>query len=97
MTLQGKKNVYVCEKCRGSFVTVDRDAGTTPFMTTCRATDGCKGLAQSSFYRVDQALAATYEWRRLTDAEAAQQHPASMQHHLMGGLFLRPISAADGP
>lgn len=93
--MKGKKNIYTCEKCAGAFVTIDRDDGTTPFMTTCRATDGCNGMAQSSFYRVDQALTPAYEWRRLTDAEAAQMPAGSQHHHVMGGLFLRPIPRAS--
>jgi hypothetical protein len=31
------------------------------------------------------------EWRRLSDEEAAQLGPASLSHHLRGGLFLRAI------
>ena len=90
-SLKGKKNIYTCEECGGTFVTVDRDEGTTPFMTLCRVTAGCRGAAQSSFYRVDQSITPTHEWRRLTDSEAAEQNPGGMQHHLMGGLFLRPL------
>ena len=35
--MKGEENVYVCQKCGGLTVTLDRDQGTTPFMIGCRA------------------------------------------------------------
>jgi len=96
----GRKNVYRCagtstdrsNGCGASIVTVDRDAGVTPFLTGCSA---CKGYAQSSMYRVDQALAPTHEWYR--PDTLAGLTPATVDHVLRGGLILRAIvSPAEG-
>lgn len=97
MTLKGKKNVYRCESCSFEFVTVDRDTGTTPMRTRCKNPNDCKGYAQSSFYRVDQALPPTYEWYSPNQAEQkAISNPAVKQHVDMGGLLLRKIIRDDG-
>lgn len=92
MTLQGKKNVYTCTTCGFDFVTLDRDVGTTPFTTGCKNPKACKGWAQSSFYRVDQHLPATYEWYVPDQAEIRDIiKPGVLQHIAMGGLLLRKI------
>lgn len=87
----GKKNRYTCQECGFQFVTVDKDPGTTPFMCGCQK-PGCKGTAQSEFYRVDQSLPATHEWYRASDVEARGMKPHVRQHHDMGGLLLRKAS-----
>lgn len=98
MNLQGKKNIYVCENCKWKFVTVDRDAGTTPFLTTCRSPKGCKGVAQSEFYRVDQGLTPAFEWYKPGADEFAKIESFSVREHVSkGGLLLRPIVAAAAP
>jgi hypothetical protein len=89
---KGRKNVYTCQMCGESFVTIDRDEGTTPFMTKCHE-DDCIGNAQSAFYRVDQSLPATHEWYRASDVEVRTRGPGWRGHHEMGGLFLRKIKA----
>lgn len=89
--LVGKKNRYTCQSCGHQYVTVDKDDGTTPFMSGCQK-PGCKGMAQSEFYRVDQSLPATHEWYRASDSEARGMKPGSRQHHDQGGLFLRKAS-----
>lgn len=89
-SLVGKKNAYICEKCSKPIVTVDRDDGTTPFMTSCEA-KGCGGMAYSQFYRVPPGLVATHEWYRASDSEARGMKPGWREHHDMGGLFLRRI------
>lgn len=91
MSYKGKKNIYTCEKCGFKFVTIDRDEGTTPFITMCQLPGPCGGMTQSSFYQVDQSLTPTFEWYRMTDTEAAEKPASWMQHHLLGGLFLREI------
>lgn len=85
---QGKKNIYVCEKCQGHVVTVDVDAGVTPFMLGCKATDGCKGMMKSSMYRVyDQTMKAAFEWHLQSSTVGMSE---AMNHHTeMGGLSLR--------
>lgn len=93
MSFKGKKNVYTCQECGDAFVTIDRDEGTTPFLTACRR--GCKALAQSSFYRVDQSLTPAFEWYRPKPEEVAALSPASRQHVEIGGLLLRPLHTKD--
>lgn len=92
MSLKGKKNVYSCTKCGFEFVTIDRDVGTTPFMTGCRNPKPCKGWAESSFYRVDQALPTTFEWYAPDQSEIRDIiKPGVLQHIAMGGLLMRKI------
>ncbi len=87
---KGKKNIYVCEKCKGHIVTEDRDTGVTPFLTSCKVTEGCKGMMQSSMYRVfDQSMEADYEWYRPDNFNG--QPPGVMDHLLQGGLLIRKI------
>ncbi|UPJ43913.1 hypothetical protein IVB40_07540 [Bradyrhizobium sp. 40] len=85
---QGKKNIYVCEKCKGHIVTVDLERGVTPFMVDCRATHGCKGMMKSSMYRVfDQEIRADHEWYRPTAIQTLS--PWERDHVSRGGLLLR--------
>ncbi len=87
-SFQGKKNIYVCQKCRGHVVTVDIDNGVTPFIIGCWATDGCKGEMHSSFYRVfDQSMRADFEWYR--PDETAEMTAHTLNHVRQGGLVLR--------
>lgn len=65
----GLINIYVCRECGGHTITKNRDEGTTPFMIGCRATEGCKGAAESSFYRVSQKLEPMILWIKPTPAE----------------------------
>lgn len=90
-TFQGKVNIYVYEACRGHIVTRDRDAGTTPFMTACHATVGCKGKMQSSMYRVfNQDVRESHEWYRPSALEVVPTY--ARQHVAMGGLLLRKVT-----
>jgi hypothetical protein len=87
----GRKNIYVCEKCFGHIVTVDRDSGTTPMFLGCHATAGCDGMMQSSFYRVwDQSIGASHEWYRPTEPEKAALDDATLAHVEQFGLLIRP-------
>jgi hypothetical protein len=98
--LKGRKNQYVCTACGGSIITVDRDEGTTPFMTDCKTTGGCPGHMQSEFYSPTvQGREPTHEWYRATEQEiATKKNPAAcLQHHKMGGLFLREIPTPAPP
>ncbi|MBN8995919.1 MAG: hypothetical protein J0H94_11900 [Rhizobiales bacterium] len=95
MSFQGKKNIYVCERCKGHIVTVDRDEGITPFVLACRATEGCLGPMRSSMYRVfDQDIGAGFEWYKPEAAEAAGLPPAYAEHVRSGGLLIRKIEPA---
>jgi len=92
----GRKNIYVCDTCRGHIVTVDRDKGVTPFAILCRATKGCGGLMQSSMYRVfDQRIRAGFEWYEPTETELVTESPATRAHVARGGLLLREALADD--
>ena len=88
---QGKKNIYTCEACHEHVVTVDRDAGVTPFTIACQCTSGCKGWMKSSLYRVfDQSMKATFEWYRPSATEVLE--PWEATHVGKGGLLLRRIA-----
>jgi hypothetical protein len=84
-----RKNLYTCDTCRGEVVTIDTDKGVTPFMISCRASPGCKGFMQSSFYRCDLSRVAQYEWYRPETIEGFD--PATQEHVMKGGLLLRPM------
>lgn len=92
MSFKGKKKRYYCDRCGREFITIDRDEGTTPFITSCQNEDPCTGSAYSQLYRIDQSLTPTHEWYRATDDEAMKMKLHSREHHGMGGLFLRKIS-----
>lgn len=93
---QGKRNIYTCDRCHGHVVTWDRDDGVTPFMITCRAGDGCRGMMTSSMYRVfDQTMRPGFEWYR--PASAAGLAAAVRDHVERGGLLLRPFDGDNPP
>jgi hypothetical protein len=88
----GKTNLYTCTSCGGRVTTIDREDGVTPFMIGCRATEGCHGMMQSSFYRVPpDAPPPTYEWYRPTEKEARRLGPSMLEHVKQGGLNIRPV------
>lgn len=103
----GLINEYVCEKCGGITRTINRDEGTTPFITGCRAVigAGCKGMAQSSFYRVPQdRRRPQWEWikptpeeldRWLKDHKQEEHREAIAEHVARGGMVLRKLNAPD--
>lgn len=91
MSLKGKKNGYVCDTCGDRIVTIDADDGVTPFMTSCHATEGCKGSMRSYFYRIPQDEHATFEWYKPTAEATAKMPPHTRTHIEKGGLILRPL------
>lgn len=95
-SFQGKPNVYTCEACHGEMVTVDVDAGVTPFMLGCQATPGCSGMAQSAMYRVppERVAEATHEW--YTPATLDGLDAATLDHVQKGGLLLRARPSPTG-
>lgn len=76
--------------CGAFMVTVDREPGVTPFMTSCPA---CKASATSNMYRVPQHWPADHEWYR-PDQLDADMTPWTVEHLLKGGLILRKIEPA---
>lgn len=94
----GKRNAYVCEDasfgrdgkgCGRATVTIDREPGVTPFMTTC---PHCGGTATSRMYRVPQDLTPTMEWYRPDTLDGLS--PWTVDHILQGGLISRWIDSA---
>jgi hypothetical protein len=90
---RGRINVYTCQACAGSIVTVDSDEGVTPMFLDCRAGGRCAGRMVSAGYRCDQSLPPTFEWYRPSLKAARRMGPAMLQHVEMGGLALRPAVA----
>lgn len=93
-SFRGKLNIYTCDTCRGHIVTIDMDAGTTPFMIACHAVQEgegqCKGRMTSSMYRVfDQSMRPDYEWYRPTGYVI----PNLRDHVNRGGLLMRKHEA----
>lgn len=91
---KGQKNVYVCQSCGDTVVTIDSEEGVTPFMIGCKATPGCKGDMYSSFYAVDQSLNPEYEWYKPTsfDQYPEGEHREAMKRHVEdGGLEIRLV------
>lgn len=88
-----KINTYVCNTCKESIVTVDRDEGVTPFMLACRATDGCSGMMQSSMYLCNQSVAPAWEWYRPLNLKGLDE--GTRDHVSKGGLLLQRIPADD--
>ena len=94
MEEQHRRNIYKCERCGGENVTVNRDAGVTPFIVRCRK-PGCEGEAQSQFYQVDQSIRPTHEWYRPTGEDLVRLESAMLAHVEQGGLVLRRIDILD--
>lgn len=85
---KGKKNIYTCDTCGGHIVTVDIDAGVTPFMIACKVAETCEGRMRSSLYRVfDQSMRASFEWYRPGAPQSLSAH--TLDHVMKGGLLLR--------
>lgn len=89
VTGHGRKNLYTCTTCRGQVVTIDTDKGVTPFMISCRATSGCDGFMNSSFYSCDQTRPAQFEFYRPETIDGMD--PETKEHVRKGGLLLRPM------
>jgi hypothetical protein len=88
---QGKRNIYTCDECFGHVVTVDVADGVTPFLIGCKVTPGCKGLMQSSMYRVfDKRMRADFEWYAPTKEQTVALSAGLREHASKGGLVLRP-------
>jgi transcription elongation factor Elf1 len=96
-SFQYMKNAYSCEKCGKITVTIDRDHGTSPFLTQC---PNCKqSLMKSEFYRVPQHVVPTHEWYKPTAVELEivcmgkePEHKNGIREHVRrGGLLLREI------
>ena len=90
MSFKGQKNIYLCRSCGRGHVSIDVDAGTTPFCTACLS---CGGEAYSLFYRCTQEMLvevpAAQEWYAPKAAELGSLKPHTLKHVSMGGLISR--------
>jgi hypothetical protein len=93
LTGHTRKNLYTCDTCGGEVVTIDTDKGVTPFMISCRATPGCEGFMNSSFYRCDPSRVAQFEWYRPETLKGFGKE--TIEHLRKGGLLLRPVSGVS--
>jgi len=84
---QGKKNVYICDDCGHGFVSMDVDAGVTPFLTSCL---NCGALAKSMCYKIPQPLLGTpaVTWLR-PRKEIWGKFSIGIQQHLEKGGLIR--------
>ena len=88
----GAINGYVCENCPHKMVTIDREAGVTPFMMPC---ENCKGWMRSSMYRVPQNLTPTHEFFRPSYEMLKTLTPGLFDHVKKGGLAFRKIGELE--
>lgn len=99
MTNAGKLNKYTCEKCGGTFTTIDLNDGVTPFMTRCRAEtdrfERCAGMAQSHFYRVHGEAWPEWGWYTPDAAWLERQDDGMKDHVSRGGLVLRRLDPVE--
>lgn len=87
-------NRYVCPDCKGYVVTREVGIGVTPMLMTCRATVGCLGMMQSSFYRgVQEGEEPTYEWYQPEKTERDKLDRLMQDHVRAGGLLIRKVEA----
>lgn len=87
----GRKNLYTCDQCKGTCVTIDRDEGTTLPKVACVVKKNCKGTMDSSAYVCDASRAPTHEWYRPLRSEYAGLDEGTKIHVGSGGLLLREI------
>jgi len=95
-------NHYKCPTCYSWTISKDLADGVTPFLIPCQIKLGCKGMAQSSFYRGPQEPNQQHhvEFYFPTPAELdveLQRHKnlhirnAVYDHVNKGGLLMRPV------
>lgn len=88
-------NAYDCHECGGTTWVRHAVRGVTPSQALCHATEGCRGLAKSRWYRVPpDHPEPTHEWYRPTEAWVRRfdkRFPGSLRHWKNGGLYLRRI------
>ncbi len=89
---KGSINVYECQACGESIVTIDKAEGVTPMFLACRANPTCGGRSVSKMYRVPQDLEPTHEWYR--PSLALRLTASEWDHVSRGGLLIRPVPEA---
>lgn len=96
MSFQGKHNIYKCPDGHLT-VTIDRDDGVTPYLTSCTHS-GCQELARSHIYNpMCQVFEPTHEWYKPTLEEAThlELNEATLEHIRRGGLILREMEKKE--
>ena len=88
-------NKYTCDKCGGSVITIDREAGVTPmFIACCAPSDerlACMGRMASSMYR-GVGGEPSFEWRKPNADEYSALDRSTREDHVdRGGLLIYPI------
>ena len=87
--LESRLNVYSCS-CGHDTITIDIDAGVTPFMYRC---EKCGNRAISKGYQVQGNLTPTLEWYRpsLKEMMKRRKNENLLEHYFNGGLEIRKI------
>ena len=89
----GAHNAYRCDDCRDYTVVIHVDAGVTPMLLACRATEGCMGRSVSLCYPDGPIpgflLPAMWEWYRPDWQDPVMRDPGMREHVSLGGLALR--------
>ncbi len=91
---RGKTNVYTCEACVAQWVTINRDAGATPFLIKCRK---CGAMCRSACYNNDIQpengfpFPPHFEWYR-PDPDDETVEEWQFEHISNGGLIMRMIN-----
>ena len=88
MNIETRKNVYTCQSCGKYLITVDIDAGVTPFSIRC----ACGGDMYSAFYSLDgsgfENEEPTHGWLRLTEKEIIEKPEYAQEYYRKGGMEL---------
>lgn len=88
MEAKGRINTYTCRTCGKVHVTIDAAEGVTSMLIGCRGY-GCKGMATSACYQVDQELVPAYAWYKPGKGEMKRLDQETRAHVQRGGLLLR--------
>jgi hypothetical protein len=87
---EGRKNLYQCERDPSHLiVTVDLEAGVTPFLIECERCkeEGHRASMKSAMYHLHAMTVATHEWYRPDSLAGFSRW--TRDHLEKGGLILR--------
>ena len=96
--MEEKKNAYMCGKCGGLTVTIERVKGVTPMLLGCRASglgSICMGVAMSMMYKLPEQVAGVepqWEWYKPDQVFIENNLSEEMREHVSkDGLLLKKI------
>ncbi len=95
--MEPKINAYVCPKCNGLTVTIERVKGVTPMFLGCRANgevNTCGGFSASMMYRIPPKLGELepkWEWYSPHPATIQNLDLETQEHVRKDGLLLKKI------